>query len=234
MDFFNNNGRANYSPVAQGFMAKVYGWMCGGLLLSGATAYVTSPEFAPLLFSKLMNGPIFVLALINLALGIMFPYLLNRIDYVTAIGMFVAYATINGVIFSPIFAIYTMSSIVYCFLAAALMFGIMAVYGWVTRTDLTSLGMIMIMGLVGLIVCNFINYFVGSKSFDLFSAAAMVLIFCLLTAYDVQKIKMMTRYQMVSSDDHGKLALLGALILYLDIVNIFLQLLKLFGDKKRR
>ncbi|NBV40862.1 Bax inhibitor-1/YccA family protein [bacterium] len=233
MNMFNN-GRAQYGPVAQGFMSKVFGWMGMGLFVSALTSYAVSPEVSPHLFATLFSGPIFAIMLVNVLIAIMFPFILGRISYVTAVALFVTYAALNGIMLSPLFAVYTGASIAYCFVAAALMFGIMALYGWVTNQDLSGLGFIAIMALLGLMIASIFNWWIQSESFNIFYSAAVVVIFALLTAYDVQKIKVMTRYQIASEDEQGKLALLGALILYLDLINIFLHLLRLFGEKKNR
>lgn len=233
MDFLNNNRSAQYGPMAQGFMARVYSWMCGGLFFTGAMAYMVSPEVNPKIFMALINGPIWVLMFVLLGIHVYFSAAFKSMSYSTAVGLFVAYAGLNGIFLSPLFAIYTQSSLVYTFAIAAGMFGFMAVYGMVTRQDLSGLGNILFMGLIGLIICNFVNIFVQSASFDLGIAFVGVAVFTLLTAYQVQQLKMFSRFAVGSEEEFGKFALLGAFSLYLTLINIFLHLLRFMGEKKR-
>lgn len=233
MDFLNNNRNTQYGPMAQGFMARVYSWMCGGLFFTGFMAYVVSPEVNPKLFMALMNGPIWVLMLALIGISVYFSAAFRTMSYSTAVGLFVAYAGLNGIFLSPLFAVYTQSSLAFTFAIAAGMFGIMALYGMVTRQDLSGLGNILFMGLIGLILCNLVNMFMQSASFDLGIAFVGVAIFTLLTAYQVQQLKMFSRFAVGSEEEFGKFALLGAFSLYLNLINIFLYLLRFMGEKKR-
>ena len=233
MDFLNNNGNMHYGPVAQGFMSRVYSWMCGGLLFTGLMAYLVSPDVNPALFKAIMQGPFWVLMIALLGISIYFSTSLMSMRYSTAVGLFVAYAGINGLFLSPLFAVYTQSSLAYTFVVAAGMFGIMALYGAVTHRDLSGLGSILFMGLIGLILCGLINLFVQSESFNLGISFIGVGIFTLLTAYDVQQLKTLSRHAVGSEEEHGKFALLGAFTLYLNLINIFLYLLRIMGQKKR-
>ena len=233
MDFLNNNRNTQYGPMAQGFMARVYSWMCGGLFFTGFMAYVVSPDVNPKLFAALMHGPIWILMIALLGISIYFSAAFKSMSYSTAVGLFIAYAGLNGIFLSPLFAVYTQTSLAYTFGIAAGMFGIMALYGTVTRQDLSSLGNILFMGVIGLIVCNLVNMFMQSASFDLGIAFIGIAIFTLLTAYQVQQLKMFSQFAVGSEEDFGKFALLGAFSLYLNLINIFLYLLRFMGEKKR-
>ncbi len=233
MDFLNNNRNTQYGPMAQGFMARVYSWMCGGLLFTGFMAYMVSPDVNPKLFSALMHGPIWVLMIALFGISIYFSAAFKSMSYSTAVGLFIAYAGLNGIFLSPLFAVYTQTSLAYTFAIAAGMFGVMALYGTVTRQDLSSLGNILFMGMIGLIICNLVNMFMQSASFDLGIAFVGIAIFTLLTAYQVQQLKMLSQFAVGSEEDFGKFALLGAFSLYLNLINIFLYLLRFMGEKKR-
>ena len=233
MDFLNNNRTTQYGPMAQGFMARVYSWMCGGLFFTGFMAYLVSPDVNPKIFMALMNGPIWVLMFALLGISFYFSAAFKTMSYSTAVALFIAYAGLNGIFLSPLFAVYTQSSLFFTFASAAGMFGIMALYGMVTRQDLSSLGNILFMGMIGLIICNLVNMFVKSASFDLGISFVGVAIFTLLTAYQVQQLKMFSRFAVGSDEEFGKFALLGAFSLYLNLINIFLYLLRFMGEKKR-
>ena len=139
---------------------------------------------------------------------------------------------INGLLLSFIFLVYTMSSISTVFFITAATFGVMALVGYTTKTDLSKLGSILFMALIGLIIATVVNMFVNSSGFQLILSYIGVLIFVGLTAYDTQKIKLMLNEQSSADESAQKLALLGALSLYLDFVNIFIYLLRIFGDRK--
>jgi FtsH-binding integral membrane protein len=159
----------------------------------------------------------------------------NRLPAPALIASFFAYAAINGVTFSFILLAFTAGSVVSCFLSSAAMFGIMAVMGYTTNKDLTSFGRIMMMGLIGIIVAMIINFFMHSSGLNYLISIIGVAVFTGLTAYDVQKLKRIgagLEYEDVPSADVKKLAIMGALNLYLDFINIFLFMLRLFGSRK--
>ena len=147
--------------------------------------------------------------------------------------LFVLYSAINGVMLSSIFLIYTTSSIASVFFITAGTFAVMAFIGYTTKTDLTSMGKILLMALIGLIIASLVNvFFVKSTGFDLILSYAGVLIFVGLTAYDSQKIKQMLLMAPDAGEGAQKLALLGALSLYLDFINLFIYLLRIFGRRE--
>jgi FtsH-binding integral membrane protein len=155
----------------------------------------------------------------------------NKLSYPALIGVFLAYAAVNGISLSFIFLIYNLGSIFNVFLSSVALFAVMAIAGYTTKTDLTKLGSILMIGLVGIIIASLINFFTKSDTMSYICSILGVVIFTGLTAYDVQKIKNL------SNEDDGsggfrKLSIMGALTLYLDFINIFLFLLRLFGGRK--
>jgi hypothetical protein len=156
---------------------------------------------------------------------------INKISALTATLMFLLYSVINGVTLSAIFVIYTTSSIATAFFVTAGTFGAMAIYGSVTKTDLTKVGNICIMGLIGIIIAALVNIFLKNEMMEMIISIVAVLVFVGLTAYDTQKIKQML-WNAEVNDTTQKLAVLGALTLYLDFINLFLQILRLFGNRR--
>ncbi len=214
------------------FMYSVYGWMACALLVSALTAYYVAAT--PAIF-EWIYGNIFVLimlfvAQIGLVIGL--SLFLPRLTLVTALIMFFLYAGLLGVSLSVIFHIYTTASIFSTFITAAGMFGAMAVYGYLTRTDLTTVGSISIMILFGLIIGLLVNLFLRSATMDLVLSGVGVVIFSLLTAYDTQKIKELGQRMLADQETMQKVALLGALTLYLDFINLFLFLLRFMGRRQ--
>ncbi len=214
------------------FMYSVYAWMACALLISALTAYYVA--VTPAIF-EWIYGNIFVLimlfvAQIGLVIGL--SILLPRLTLVMALTMFLLYAGLLGVSLSVIFHIYTTASIFSTFITAAGMFGAMAVYGYVTRTDLTTVGNISVMILFGLIIGLLVNLFLRSATMDFVLSGVGVVIFSLLTAYDTQKIKMLGQRMIAEQETIQKVAVLGALTLYLDFINLFLFLLRFMGRRQ--
>ncbi|MBP6869466.1 Bax inhibitor-1/YccA family protein [Candidatus Babeliales bacterium] len=224
------NYNNHYVAMAEGFMSKVYGWMTAGLCVTAGVAYYLSPAVNPQLFQAIV-GYSFVFLLAQLGLVMYFSFAWKSLSYTTLATLFVVYSGLMGISLAPIAYIYTGESIFQVFLIAAAMFGVMAVYGAVTKSDLSSMGNILFMGLIGLIIANFINMFWQNAQFDLVTSCIGVGLFALLTAYDVQKLRNFGSMALGSQEDMDKIALLGALTLYLDIINLFLYLLRLFGKK---
>ena len=212
-------------------MRKVYTWMTLALVLTGLTAYgvATSPGIMMALYSNsaLMWG--LVIAEFALVIGI--SAAINRLSLATATLMFVAYSVINGAMLSSIFMIYTAASIASVFFITAATFAVMALIGYTTKTDLTSVGKLLFMALIGLVIATIVNMFIGSSTLTMICSYVGVLIFVGLTAYDSQKIKNMLMQAPDAGESSQKLALLGALTLYLDFINLFIYLLRIFGDR---
>ncbi len=216
----------------QNFIARVYGWMSFALAVTGLVSlYVASN---PALVSKIATGKFLLLGLIIAELGLVIAItsMINRLSFFAASTMFVVYSVLNGVTFSTIFLVYTMSSIASTFFATAATFAVMSCYGWYTKKDLTTIGNICFMALIGIIIASLVNMFLKSSGLYWIITYAGILIFVGLIAYDTQKIKAMAGNFAINSEEEKKGALLGALALYLDFINLFLMLLRIFGQKK--
>ena len=213
-------------------MRKVYVWMTLALLITGATAYgvATSPGIQMALFSNQLLFWGLIIAEFALVIGI--SAAINRLSLTTATLMFILYSVINGAMLSSIFLIYTMSSIASVFFITAGTFGVMALIGYTTKKDLTSMGKILFMALIGIIIATVVNIFLKSSGLQMIVSYLGVLIFVGLTAYDSQKIKHMLQMAPDASEASQKLALLGALTLYLDFINLFIYLLRIFGRRE--
>lgn len=215
-----------------------FSWMALAMLLTTLSAMLFAfvPELTSFLleptemgFKPTILAYVVMFAPLLFVLGINFG--LNKLSYPALIGLFVAYAAINGISFSFIFFIYSIGSITKVFLSTTALFALMAIAGYTTKTDLTKLGSILFIGLIGIVVASLINMFLGSSQMDYIISILGVIIFTGLTAYDVQKIKNLG-FEVGESTLSSKLGIMGALTLYLDFINLFLFLLRLFGGKK--
>jgi uncharacterized protein len=215
------------------FMYRVNAWMATGLAITGLTGYALfqSESF----FSMLMYSRFLFLGLLiaQVALVIFFSTRIFHMSFAAAIATFIAYSILSGITLSFIFAVYEMGSIALVFGITMALFSLMAMYGYTTKTDLTSMGSFLLMALLGLIIAGVVNLFLRSSAFNFVISAVGVLVFVGLTAYDVQKIKQIGQGLIYQGQNAQKAALLGALILYLDFVNLFLNLLSLFGKRRR-
>ena len=213
-------------------MRKVYVWMTLALVITGFTAYgvATSPGIQQLVFGNSIVMWGLIIAEFALVIGV--SAAINKLSLTTATLMFILYSVINGALLSSIFLIYTASSIATVFFITAGTFGAMALVGYTTKTDLTSMGKILFMALIGLVIATLVNLFVKSSGFTLILSYVGVLIFVGLTAYDSQKIKQMMLQAPDAGESAQKLALLGALTLYLDFINGFIYLLRIFGKRE--
>ena len=221
--------------VAEAFpvlMRKVYVWMTLALAITGFTAYgvATSPGILQAIYGNQVIMWVLVIAELALVFGV--NAAINRISLTTATLMFILYSVINGALFSSIFLIYTASSIATVFFITAGTFGVMALIGYTTKTDLSSMGKIFFMALIGMIIATIVNLFVKSDGLMTILSYVGVLIFVGLTAYDTQRIKNMLLEAPDASEGAQKIALLGALALYLDFINLFIYLLRIFGRKE--
>lgn len=213
-------------------MRKVYVWMTLALVITGATAYgvATSPG---LLMAIATNQLLFWgLIIAEFGLVVAISAAINKLSLTTATLLFVLYSVINGATLSFIFAVYTMSSIASVFFITAGTFAVMAVIGYTTKKDLTSMGKILFMALIGIIIATVVNIFLKSTGLQMIVSYLGVLIFVGLTAYDSQKIKQMLLTAPDAGEGAQKIALLGALSLYLDFVNLFIYLLRIFGRRE--
>ncbi len=178
-------------------------------------------------------GKITIFAPLGFVLIMSFGY--RKLSSAALMALFMAYAIINGISFSFILMAFTPGSVLGCFLSASAMFGVMAFMGYTTDQDLTKFGRILMMGVIGILIAMVINFFLHSSQLDYIISIIGVMVFTALTAYDVQKLKRIgegLEYQDVSANDTKKISILGALNLYLDFINIFLFLLRLFGGRR--
>ena len=180
-------------------------------------------------------GKVTLFAPLGFVLIMSFAY--QRLSSTALMALFLAYATINGISFSFILMAFTPGSVLGCFLSASAMFGVMAVMGYTTNQDLTKFGRILMMGVIGVLIAMVINYFLHSSQLDYIISIVGVMVFTALTAYDVQKLKRISEGleyngQGVATNDAKKMSILGALTLYLDFINIFLFLLRMFGNRR--
>ncbi len=225
-----------FVPSIEQFMHKVYAWMAIGLAVTALSAYgmVAYPAFLIYLLSSKMA--FYGLIAAQFGLVIYLSAALSTMSYRTVCMAFLLYSLVTGITLAPLFLVYTLSSIYVAFASTACMFGGMALYGSVTRTDLTKFGPLLIMALWGLIGASLLNWFFASSSFDYVISWAGVILFTALTAYDVQKIKMMYNsfyYQEDGGDLLNRASLMGALVLYLDFINLFVHIIHLMGKKRK-
>lgn len=206
-------------------LKKTFLWMFLGLMVTFLTGYVvaTNDNMVYSVFGKFY----FVLAIVEIVLVLVLAARITKMSPTVARILFIIYSFITGLTFSSIFIVYDMSSIVFVFLITALLFGILAFVGYTTNVDLTKLGTYLVMGLVAVIISYLINMFVQNDSFNIIICSVSALIFLGFTAYDIKKIEALS-----NTIDEDHLAIYGALQLYLDFINIFIDLLRLFGNAK--
>lgn len=209
----------------------VYGWMCAGLALSGLVAWYTATSG---LYRRILSGPVFYGCLFGeLILVFVLSAAINRLPLLVAYAMFAAYAALNGLTLSVIFLLYEIASVQRVFFITAGMFGCLAVWGSVTKDDLSSVGSICGMALWGLIIAGLVNLFLGSSRLDWILSLVGVAVFTGLTMFDAQKIKQAAaREALMDAASVHRVGIIGALTLYLDFINLFLYLLRLFGRRK--
>ena len=220
------------STAFPALMRKVFVWMTLALAITGLTAYgvATSPTILSLIFSSKVT--FFGLIIAEFALVFAISGAINRLSLSTATMLFILYSVINGATLSSIFFAFSGATISKEFFITAGTFGAMALVGYTTKTDLTSMGKLLFMALLGIIIASVVNMFVASSGLDLILSYVGVLVFVGLTAYDTQKIKQMCQAAPDASESTQKLALIGALSLYLDFINLFLYLLRIFGNNR--
>ncbi|MDY3967402.1 Bax inhibitor-1/YccA family protein [Prevotella sp.] len=220
------------STAFPALMRKVFVWMTLALAITGLTAYgvATSPTILSLIFSSKVT--FFGLIIAEFALVFAISGAINRLSLSTATMLFILYSVINGATLSSIFFAFSVATISKVFFITAGTFGAMALVGYTTKTDLTSMGKLLFMALLGIIIASVVNMFVASSGLDLILSYVGVLVFVGLTAYDTQKIKQMCQAAPDASESTQKLALIGALSLYLDFINLFLYLLRIFGNNR--
>ena len=225
----------NYaSKAAQSTLLRsVYVWMTLALVITGFVSMYVAQSHQ--LISFIFGNKLALWGMLIAELAVVF-YLsarINSISFTKATVMFIIYSILNGATLASIFLVYTMSSIASTFFVAAGTFGVMALYGYVTKSDLTRIGNICLMALIGLIIATLVSMFWQNSMLQMIITYAGVILFVGLTAYDSQKIKrLLTADGIEVTEETQKIALLGALTLYLDFINLFLYLLRLLGDRK--
>ena len=224
----------SYERSAQmSLFRQVYLWMAMALAITGMMALLVagSPTMLSLIFSSKLT--FFALIIAEIALVWYLSARIERLSFTTATLMFIVYSLLNGAMLSSIFILYTATSIASTFFVTAGTFGVMCVYGYLTKRDLTSIGNICLMDVIGLIIAGLVNLFLQSSVMSLIISGIGVLVFVGLTAYDSQKIKQLLLQEgMEVNDSTKKIALLGSLTLYLDFINLFLYLLRFLGDRR--
>jgi FtsH-binding integral membrane protein len=228
----SQHSEAQIAAETAAFMRKVYAFMAAGLGATALTALLVASSATAIRFILLNRVVFYGLLLGELAMVWTFSSLVDRMSAAGAAALFFAYAIVNGLTLSVIFLVYTMSSISLCFFVTAGTFGAMAAYGYVTKRDLTGVGSFMMMALFGLIIASIVNLFLHSPAIYWATTYIGIAVFIGLTAYDVQKIKELNVIGNAGTDEDHKEAIHGALILYLDFINLFLYMLRLLGRRR--
>jgi len=229
-----NDSGAQVQVLVNSFIRSVYNWMAIGLALTGFVAYYAAHNKT--LIQLIYGNPMSVIILLVAELGLVF-YLsarIQRLEASTATGLFMLYAALNGATLSFIFLVYSSTSIASTFFICAATFVACSIYGMTAQRDLTSVGSFMMMGLIGIIIASLVNMFLKSSAMAMIISYIGVFVFVGLTAYDTQKLKHMALTQPDGLDAGvvRKGAILGALTLYLDFINLFLMLLRIFGNSR--
>lgn len=232
---------AEYDAGLRAYMLSIYAYMTGGLVLTGLVALFSAQSATVLhaMYSFQGNAIVgmkplaWIVTFAPLGLVMFLSFGLQRMSLVTAQLSYWAYAAIMGLSLSTIFLIYTGQSIASVFFITAGTFGGMSFYGYTTKRDLSGLGSLLMMGLLGVIIASVVNMFLKSSALQFGLSVVGVLVFVGLTAYDTQKLKLLYASLTEKTEGAGKIVILGALTLYLDFINLFLQLLYLFGDRRK-
>jgi hypothetical protein len=217
----------------QAYMAQVYGWMTCGMLLTAFVSWYAANT--PAILNFIFSSQITFFGLIIVQLGLVFVIsgMVNRLNGTVATALFMLYSALTGLTLSSIFIAYTYSSIASTFVVTAGMFGAMSLYGYTTKRDLSGFGSMLFMALIGIVLASLVNIWLKSTALMWAITYIGVVVFVGLTAYDTQKLKAMG--EQLNSDDKDsfrKYAIVGALTLYLDFINLFLMLLRIFGNRR--
>lgn len=229
----SNSTQISFVKEQNKFLARTYGWMTLALIISGLTAFGTST----FLQSEYKISTVFfqigfpILAIAEIILVAWLSASISKISTAGASIAFIVYSVLNGLTLSSIFIVYNLSSLVTIFLTSAGMFAAMAIYGTFTKQNILSFGRYFSMALIGLIIATIVNFFVKSGTFDWILSIVTVVLFTGLSAYDAQKMCRVSE-RAENSDIFKKASIIGALELYLDFINIFLAMLRLFGKRK--
>lgn len=239
-NFNNSNTFGTSSETAvKTFMTQVFAWMSGALMITALTSYLFGNISSLLSVLYRIEGDAIIgmtpigwaVVFAPLALVMVMSFAFNKLSFPALVGVFMLYSAVNGMSLSTIFLRYEMSLIGVAFAITAGMFGVMAVMGFVTKADLSKFGSILFMGLIGIVIASLVNTFVGSSTLDYIISFVGVAVFTGLTAYDVQTLKNIATGNEYGEATMSKLAVMGALRLYLDFINLFLMILRLLGRR---
>jgi hypothetical protein len=235
--FFTAQQEVNTGAIAKTFMSQVFLWMALAMVVTAVTAYLfaTSAELIGSLINfqtGKMTGLGWVVMLAPIGFVLLMSMGFQRLSPAIMTLLFIAFSILMGMSLSFVLLIYTAASVYKTFAVASAMFGVMAILGYTTKTDLTRFGSIMMMGLIGIVIAMVINIFLQSSTMDYIISIIGVLVFTGLTAYDVQKLKRIGAGMGTGDVDTRKMSIMGALTLYLDFINLFLFLLRFLGDSK--
>jgi len=207
-------------------LTKVFGWMFLGLLITFGAGYVVSLDIN--MIENIFSGPTYIILVIaEILVGIFLSARIHKMSGPTATCLYLFYTFLTGLTFSSVFIAYEMSSIIIIFLIAALLFGVFALIGKFTKLDLSKISTFLFMGVLGIIILSIINIFVASETLNIVGAIIGLIVFLGYTAYDIQNIM---KYN--GGIEERNMAIIGAFSLYLDFINVFMDLLRLFGDSK--
>ena len=215
-----------------GFIHRTYAWMTAGLLVTSIIAYMISAS--QVLSAFFLGNPIVFYGAIVLELAVVFyfSFRVQKMSSASAGIIFIVYSLLNGITFALLFLLYTASSIALTFIVTAGVFGLMSLYGYLTKRDLTTAGNIALMALIGIIVASVVNFFLNSIAIYWITTYAGVLIFVVLIARDTQKLRKLYTLGESTLGGERKEAIVGALTLYLDFINLFIDLLRIFGRRR--
>jgi uncharacterized protein len=228
---FNQSYSLEGSIDLQSIMRQVYLWMVLGMLLTAVVAYIT---VSTSLLNLAANPAVLLIAIVaefGVVLGINFGF--NRLSSGAATALFLVYAALNGFTLSIVLLAFSVGTVFLAFASTAALFGTMSIIGYTTSLDLSKMGTYLMMGVLGLVIAMVVNMFVNSGPLDFIVSIAGVLIFTALTAYDTQRIGRMAAQMGQEGDEGVKFGIFGALKLYLDFINMFLFMLRLFGGRRR-
>lgn len=215
--------------MSKQILPKVFTWMFIGLLVTFAVGYILATYYPYTVLNIVSGWGLLIVVIIEIALVIFLSARIMKMSPITARISFLLYSFVTGITFGTIFLAYELTSIIYVFLITAVVFAIFAFIGAVTKVDLSKLGTFLFMALIAVLICIVVNIFLQNSTFDLIISIVLILIFIGLTAYDVQQIIRLGKLNMINEDN---LAIYGALDLYLDYINLFIQLLSIFGERK--
>ena len=226
------SGVQSSNPAVAAHMRQVFNYLTGGVALSGLVAWLLmTVQGGALMMQMVESGAFWVLLIAELGLVFFLSFRISHMQPSTALASFIGYSALSGATLAPLCFAYTQASVATAFFVAAGMFGAMSLYGYATKKSLSGLGSFLFMGLIGLLIAMVVNIFLQNDGLSFVISLLAVPLFAGLTAYDTQKIKEMGAAQM-SEVDRSRAAVMGALALYLDFINLFIHLLRLMGERR--